>query len=112
MMAMFFVFILSSATNSTATFVTAFRTDFHKTFGMRQRLEAELGIKPVRVPRSQHEPPQPLQPGMRQQCGHKFLADTLPPFLLDNENVGKPRERRIIGDDTREADLLPVQINS
>src|ERR1039458_2976555 len=106
MMAIFFVFILSSATNSTATFVTAFRTDFHKTFGMRQRLEAELAVKPMCVPRAEHEPSQLLHPWMRQHRRQEFLAETLPAFLLDDKNVGKPRERRIIGDDAREADLL------
>src|SRR5208282_2811691 len=112
MTAIFFVFILGSAAVSTATFVTVLRTDFHKTFGMRQRLEAEPGIQPVRVPCAEHEPPQALQLWMREHCGDEFFAETLSAFFLDDEDVGEPRERRKVRDDAREADLPAVQVNS
>jgi hypothetical protein len=62
---------------STATFVTAFLPDFHKTFWKCQRPETELAVKPVRVPRAEQEPPQTLQLWMREHRGDKLLAETV-----------------------------------
>ncbi len=60
---------------------------------MRQRLETEPGVKSVRIPRPEHEPPQALQPGMREHRGHELLADTLSAIVLDDEDIRQPGER-------------------
>src|SRR5690349_3891936 len=106
MTATFFVFILDSAAISTAPVVTVFRANFHKTFGIRQRLETEPGIESKRVPGPEHEPPQALQSRMPEHRGHQLLADTLSALVFDDEDVCQPRERRKIGHDPGKTNLL------
>src|SRR5690348_2905083 len=111
-MATLLVFILDSAAISTATFVTAFRTDFHKTFRVRQRFKTKPGVKAVRVSRAEHEPAQALQSGMRQHRGDQLFAQTLPPFAFLDEDIRQPGKRRKIGHDPCKTNLLSRMINA
>lgn len=78
----------------------------------RQRLEAELGVKPVRVARGQQHPPQPLQFRMRQDRPHQLLAQPVPTLFGDDKHIRHVSKGRPVGNNPCKRHLLPFPVRA
>ena len=80
--------------------------DFHMVVGRRHPLKAESLVQSVRIARHQLKPPQPLQLRMADDFFDHPLPETAALIRFQHVDVAEIRIRRIVGDDSRESDLL------
>jgi len=79
---------------------------FHEAAGGRQRSKAGLGIQAMSVARGEHEPAKALELRVPLYRLDQLLRETLPPVRPEDVDVGQVCEGGLVGDDSREANLL------
>src|SRR5580698_7058124 len=98
---------LSGLPDARLIFVAAPRPEFHKTFGKFQWGEAVFFVKGVRVPRSQHHPPQSLEVRMPDHRCDEYFPEAAAADFLHDKHVCQPGERGEIRHDARKPNLPP-----
>ena len=68
--------------------------------------EAERRVNAVRVLGAEQPAAQALQLRMTLKCLHQRAAKAFALLARENNHIAKPCERRLVGDETREADEL------
>src|SRR5687768_4297553 len=79
--------------------------DFHPAFGIRKRIPAELAIQSVCVTCSKSPAAQTLQIRMSMNCFHQPFAEPIGAIIFVDKDIAEIGEDGIVTDDTREADL-------
>jgi hypothetical protein len=78
----------------------------HVELWMGKRLEAKLGVEAVGVLCNQMLPTQTLQAWMSGETAHRGFREPAAAMRLEDINIAKVSERRIIGDHADQANLF------
>src|SRR6185295_3356221 len=79
---------------------------FHPSLREFQFTESKFSIQLVSVFCRKHPAPETLKLRMRDDHFHQPVSQALPLKRIEDKHIGDPRERRVIGYDSRESNLL------
>ncbi len=96
---------LSISTNIKQTLVRVRSGELHPSVGVDKWAKTILGVQSVSVAGREDPTPHPLQIGMGDDSFQKPFAQPTTAILTQNKHIAEICKRRLIGDDTRKANL-------